>query len=129
MVEVNSVDLSDHVESVTYTTGTNRQNAAAMADVQDYGMPGTTFISPISIVFYADFASSKVYATVNALWVARTTFVLSVKPDSAADSATNPKFTVNVFVGVNPFVSGTRGDRHMATVVFEPAGALTIDTA
>ena len=126
-VVVNSVDLSDHVESVEFTTGLNAQPAAAMTEVQDYDMPGTIVVSPITVTFFADFAASKTYATLQTLITNRSTVTLNVKPTSAADSATNPNFTISVFVASFGFVTGKRGDRHMVQGVFNPAGALTID--
>lgn len=126
-VSVNAVDLSDHVESVSFVTGINPQAAAAMSETTDYDMPGTITISPITVTFYADFAASKTYATIQTLVTNRSTVTLMVKPTSAADSATNPNFTISVFVASFGFVTGTRGDRHMVQAVFQPASALTID--
>lgn len=125
---VNGVNLSDMVESIAYTTGINPQPAAAMGDVQDYDMPGTITISPVTVTFYQDFAASKTYATLQTLITNRSTVSLIVKPTAGADSATNPAFTMNVFVASFGFVNGTRGERHMTQAVFQPAGAMTIDT-
>lgn len=127
VVNANGTDLSDHVDSVQYTTGINPQPAAAMGEVQDYDMPGTQTISPITVTFYQDFAVTETYATLQALQQSRSTFPLIVKPTSAADSATNPAFTLSVFIASLGFVNGTRGERHMTQGVFQPAGLLTID--
>lgn len=126
-VSVNGTDLSDHVESVAYTTGINPQPAAAMSEVQDYDMPGTISISPITVTFYQDFAASETYAVIQTLITNRSTVTLIVKPTSGADAATNPAFTMSVFVASFGFVNGTRGERHMTQAVFQPAGSLTID--
>lgn len=128
-VSVNGTDLSDHVESVQYVSGINPQPAAAMSELQDYDMPGTKFISPIQVTFYQDFAASETYATLQTLHTNRSTVSLIVKPTSAADSATNPAFTMDVFVASLGFVTGARGERHMTQAVFQPAGALTIDVS
>lgn len=127
-VIVNSVDLSDHVQSVEYTTSLNAQPAAGMSETQDYDMPGTQVVDPITVNFFADFAASETYATLQTLHTNRSTVTMTVKPTSAADAATNPKFSISVFIKTLPFVSGARGDAHMHSVVFQPAGALTIDT-
>lgn len=126
-VTVNGTDLSDHVESVEYTLTINEQAAAAMSEDEDYDMPGTKAVGDIVINYYQDYAASEVWATHKALYTARSTFPLIVKPTSAADSATNPAFTKNVFVKSMPAVSGTRGQRHMAPITYRSAGALTID--
>ena len=126
-VSVGGTDMSDHVESVQFTTGINPQAAAAMSETQDYDMAGTITVSPITVTFYQDFAASETYATLQTLVTNRSTATLIVKPTSAADSATNPAFTITVFVASFGFVTGSRGERHMSQAVFQPAGALTID--
>lgn len=123
---VNGVDLSDHVEKISYTEGLNSQAAAAMSEAQDYEMPSTIKISDISVTFYQDFAANKVYQTIHPLVAARSTFNIVVKADSGAAASTNPQFTIAVFVRNNPVFNGSRGDRHMVDVVFAPAGAQAI---
>jgi len=74
-------------------------------------------------------AWGKVYATLMALWTARSTFTLVLKADAGATATTNPQFTVTVFIANMPVISGTRGDRHMTNVTFQPASALAIATS
>jgi len=126
---VNGVDLSDHVERVEITLGTNKQPGAAMGDVQDYALPGTLTIDDISVEFYQDYASAKVYATLRAAWEGRTTFDLVAKASSAATSATNPAWTIPAFVSKMPVITGARGDRHMSPATFAVSGAYSIATA
>lgn len=127
---VNSVDLSDHVEQVTFgEMGTNGQAAAAMGELQDYDMPGTLMISDPQVTFYHDFAAAKVYATLYAAWIARTVFNVVGKASSGANAVTNPAWTIPVFVGKAPMMTGKRGDRHMAPVTFKVAGALAVATS
>jgi hypothetical protein len=128
-VVVNGVDLSDHVESVGFEVGINKQDAAAMGDIQDYGMPGTQIVSPVTITFYADFAGSKVYATLFPLWQNRTIFNIVGKATSGARTATNPEWTIPSFIGKTPLMTGKRGDRHMAPVTCEVGGVLSVLTA
>jgi hypothetical protein len=126
---VNGVNLSDHVESVSFILTTNKQPAAAMGDLIEYSMPGTKAIEDLTINFYQDFAAAKVYATLTPAWEARSTFNLVVKPESGAISATNPQWTFPVFVASQPLLSGTRGERNMASVTLAVAGNYTIATA
>lgn len=128
-ITLNSVDLTDHVESVEFTVGLNKQPAAAMGDVQDYDMPGTQVVSDITLNMFQDFAASKTYATLMALYSARSSFNAVMKNDSGATATTNPQFTVSVFISSFPVISGTRGDRHMSQVVLSPAGLLAIATS
>jgi len=125
-VSLNGVDLTDHVESVSFVSTINGQPAAAMGDVEDYAMPGTRKVSPITLNMFQDFASSKTYATLMTLWTNRTSFNAVIKPDSGAAASTNPQFTVSVFISSFPVVSGKRGDAHMSQLVLEPAGIMSI---
>lgn len=128
-VVVNGTDLSDHVISVSYTEGLNGVDAAAMSETQDYQMPSTINISDVSIQYFLDFASSKVYATHHSLVTNRTTFNIVVKADAGANAATNPAFTLPVFVKSHPFVNGSRGDAHKGTIVYAAAGAQSVATS
>lgn len=125
-LSVNGVDLSDHVKTLSYTEGINAQDAAAMSDTQDYSMPGTITIGDVTVTFYQDYASSKVYQTIHPLVTNRTTFNIIVRPDSGAAASTNPQFTMAVFVKNHSVVNGSRGDAHMNSAVFAPAGAQSI---
>lgn len=128
-VVLNSVDLSDHVDSVELKASMNDQPAAAMGDVEDYAMPGTRVIDDITLNMYQDFAASKTYATLMTLWTNRTTFTATIKADSGANATTNPAFSVSVFIKSFPIVSGKRGDGHMTQVVLKPAAAMSIATS
>ena len=127
VLTVNAITFTDHARSVDLSVATNRQMAAAMGEVQDYSMPGTLVVKPIVFEMYMDYAASSIYITHRTLWDARSTFVLTCKADSAADSATNPNFTITVFVGDMSYVKGARGDIHVNSITYEPAGALTYD--
>jgi len=127
---VNSVDLSNRVETLTFgEMNTNKQDAGAMGDIQDYSMPGTLMITDPEVTFYADFEAAKIYATLYAAWIARTTFNIVGKASSGAASATNPEWTIPVFVAKAPMMTGKRGDRHMQPVTFGVAGTLSVATA
>lgn len=127
---INSVDLSDHVESLTFgEMNTNKQDAAAMSELQDYSMPGTLMITDPVVTFYHDYAASKIYATFYAAWIARTTFNAVGKASSGARTPTNPEWTIPCFIGKAPMMTGKRGDRHMAPVTLAVAGVLSVLTA
>lgn len=127
VVTINTVDLTNRARRITFHVGTNAQPGAAMSDVQDYSLPGTLFVSPIVIEFYQDYAASNVYITHRTIWDARSSVVLTAKADSAADSATNPNFTITVFVKEMDYINGARGDVHVNSVTYEPAGAISYD--
>ena len=127
VVTVNGVTLTDRARKITYKVGTNGQPGAAMSEVQDYEIPGTLFVSPIVIEYYQDYAASNVYITHRTIWDARSSVVLTAKADSAADSATNPNFTITVFIGDMDYINGARGDVHVNSVTYKPAGAISYD--
>lgn len=127
VVTVNGVTLTDRARKISWRGGTNGQPAAAMSEVQDYEMPGTLFVSPLVFEFYMDYAASNTYITNKDLWAARSTFSVTAKGTSAADSATNPNFTCTVFVKEMPFLDAARGDVHLCVVTYQPAAAMTFD--
>ena len=92
-------------------------------------MASTLLVKPITIEYYQDYAASNVYITHRTIWDARSSVVLTCKADSASDSATNPNFTITVFVSDMDYVSGSRGDVHVNSVTYEPAGAISYDVA
>ena len=126
---VNGVDLSAYVERIELRVGTNKQVGAAMGNLQDYSIAGTLTIDDVSVEFFQDYNTAKLYATLRAAWEARTTFNIVGKASSAATSATNPAWTIPVFVGSMPVFQATRGDRHMAPVSLAVAGDYSIAVA
>jgi hypothetical protein len=128
-IVLNSVDLSDHDSKVEFTVELGGGPAAAMSEIEDYEMPTTRKVSPISCEFYQDYAASKVYQTLMTLWTNRTTFNAVLKADAGATATTNPQFTVPVFIKSMPVISGSRGDVHMTTVTLQPAGVMLIATS
>jgi hypothetical protein len=126
---LNSVDLSDHVDSVEFHVGTNKQPGAAMGTLQDASIAGTLTVSDPKMTFFQDYNTSKVYQTMLALWQARTTFNVVAKASSAAKGPTNPEWTIPVFIAEMPLMTGGRGDRHMAPVTLAVAGDLSIAIA
>lgn len=124
---VNGTTFTDHVRSVNLSVGTNKQMAAAMGEIQDYSLPSTLVVKPITVELFQDYAASQVYIIHRTAWDARATFVITLKADSASDSATNPNFTITVFVSDMDYVKGSRGDIHVNAITYEPAGAISYD--
>jgi hypothetical protein len=125
-VTVNSVDLSDHVQSVAFDVNSTEVDVTCMGDVWDQMVGGRKRASG-SVTFYQDFASSSVDDTVNALIGTTTTLVFL--PTSSAVGATNPEYTITgaLITGYNP-VAGTYGDAAM-TVMTWTGGTLARATS
>lgn len=129
VIVINSVTLTDRARKVSWRVGTNKQPAAAMSETQDFSLPGTLFVSPIVIEYYQDYAASNVYITHRTIWDARSSVTLTAKATSSADSATNPNFTITVFIAEMDYIQGSRGDVHVNSVTYEPAGAISYDVS
>jgi hypothetical protein len=128
-VLLNAVDLSDHVDSVSFVVTLNDAPSAGLQEIEDYSMPGTRSVSDITLNMFQDFAASKTYATLSALWTARTIFNAVLKDDAGGNAPTNPQFTIPVFIKSFPIISAKRGDGHMSQLVLKPAGTMTIATS
>jgi hypothetical protein len=80
----------------------------------------------VTLTLYASFAATETYATLFNLIGARTTVTL--KPTSAVDSATNPRFILtDCYLESLPVINASLGELSTYDVVFQ-GGALTIDT-
>lgn len=118
---VNSVNLSDHVKSVTATFDAALLDSTAMGDTWTENTPGLKSGS-ISVTFNDDFASGSVDATLWPLFGTSTTFEL--RPTSSAVSATNPKWTGSVVVNQIP-VGGGVGELGAKSVTWPTTGTVT----
>lgn len=121
-VSVNSVDLSDHVVSITLSYSAAIMEKSAMGDTFMTRIAGLKDWS-ISIEFNQDYASSKVDATMYS--IVGTSVPIELRPTSSAASATNPKFTGNAFLESYDPIAGSIGDVQKAPVTLPGNGNLT----
>ena len=89
-VTINSVDLSDHANSVVLTYEIEQQEATVMGGNRSFvgGIQNNT----LEVTLYQDFAASEVEATIFPLVGTQTTVIL--KPTSEAVGADNPSYTL-----------------------------------
>lgn len=125
-ITINSVDLSDHVASVTLT-----ENYAEVATTA-FGSTAVTRIAglgdhSISLDFHEDFAAAEVHATISPLIGATTT--VTVKPVNETTTATNPEFSATVLVTEWPLLNGSVGDLASASVTWPVSGTITTATS
>jgi len=125
-VTVNSVDLSDHVQSISINRNFEELDVTAMGDTGRKAVKGLE-ASSITIDFLNDTASGEVLATLQAAWGTSVTVV--VKQTSAAVSATNPSYTMTCLVNGTTDVNGAVGDLGMQSVTWNVNGAIEIATA
>jgi hypothetical protein len=114
-VVVNSVDLSDHVQSVTVTANRETQDDTAMGNTARSNSAGLK-VTGISVTFLQDFAASEVDVTLWTLYDAATEHAVVVKSTSAAVGATNPTYTLTGFISSYAPIGGTVGNQHVAPV-------------
>lgn len=125
-VTINSVNLSDHIASVTLTTDVNEVATTAFSETSISRVGGLKDNS-IQIEFMQDFAASNVEATVYPLIGSTTTCV--VTPTSGAVSATNPSYTFLALVTSWSPVAGAVGDLATVSVTWPISGAITKATS
>lgn len=122
---VNSVNLSDHVKSVTLTVDSAQLDSTAMTDTWTESIGGLKSGS-LAVTFNDDFAAGSVDATIWPLLGTTTTFEL--RPTSGAVSTTNPKWTGSLFIS-GTSVGGGVGELGAKSVTWPTSGTVTRATA
>ncbi len=119
----NTVDLSDHVAAVTIDPAAAELDASPINSTWDRTQAGRKNYT-LTVEFFDDFAAAKVHATLKAAFGTNVAFTL--KPTSAAISATNPEFQGTVCCSKLP-TGGAAGDLLKKSVTFKGDGALVED--
>lgn len=123
---INSVDLSDHVQSVTLNYEAELQDDTTMGDDTRTNLGGLKNWS-MDVQFAQDFAANEVDATLFSIVGTAVTCVL--KPTSGAVSSTNPSYTGSgIIASYNP-LGNSVGDLATAPVTIAPAGTLARATS
>ncbi len=119
-VKVNSVDLSDHVTSVTLNRNFDELEVTAMGDSGHKYVKGLE-ASSITIDFLNDTASASVLATLQAAWGTNVTVVL-LQSKGTAVSATNPLYTATCLINNTTDINGAVGDLSTQSLTFNVSG-------
>jgi hypothetical protein len=107
------MNLVEALEDTAFGTG-SRSYTAGLAN------------NEVTLTFYASYASSESYATLQPLVGTKSNVTL--QPTSAADSATNPKFILTgAYLESLPVINASLGALSTFDVTFT-GGVLTIDT-
>lgn len=124
-IVINSVNLSDHIASVTITTSEDVIDTTGFSSTSAAGRTRVAGLvdNSVTLEFHQDFATSNVEATIYPLLGSATTVV--VKPTSAAQSATNPSYTFSALVSEWQPLSGSVGELATASVTWPISGAIT----
>lgn len=116
VVTINSVDLSDQCTSATLNRTVEALEATAFGDTARKYTGGLEN-NELTLTLYMSYASTETYATLSTL-VGTTTTVI-VKPTSAADSATNPGFTLTgAYLETLPVINATMGELSTIDITF-----------
>lgn len=115
-VKINSIDLSDHVTSVTLTQNFDELEVTALGDTSHKFAKGLE-ASTLTLDFLNDFAASNVQATLQAAYGTTVTAVL-LPVKGTAVSATNPLYTVSIIVNNLTPLNGAVGDISNSSMTF-----------
>ena len=125
-VKVNSIDLSDHVTSVTLNRSFDELEVTAMGDSGHKYIKGLE-ASSVTIDFLNDTAASNVLATLQGAW-GTTVEVKLLQTKGSAVSATNPLYTFNVLVNNTTDINGAVGDVGTQSVTWNVQGTTSVAT-
>jgi hypothetical protein len=115
-VKINSVDLSDHITSVTLTQNFDELEVTALGDTAHKFAKGLE-ASTLTLDFLNDFAAANVQATLQAAYGTTVTAVL-LPVKGTAVSATNPLYTVSLIVNNLTPLNGAVGDISTSSMTF-----------
>ena len=121
-ITINSVNLSDHIASVTLTTADDVIETTAFGSTARTRVAGLGDNS-VALEFHQDYATSNVEATVYPLLGSTTTVV--VKPNGSTTAATNPSYTFTALVSEWTPLNGAVGELATASVTWPISGDIT----
>jgi hypothetical protein len=125
-VKVNTVDLSDHVTSVTLNRSFDELEVTAMGDSGHKFVKGLEAAS-VTIDFLNDTAAANVLATLQAAWGTNVPIVL-LQEKGTAVSATNPLYTMTCLVNNTTDINGAVGDLSTQSLTFNVSGTVAVTT-
>jgi hypothetical protein len=125
-VTVNSVDLSDHVTSITINRTFDELEVTAMGDSGHKFVKGLE-ASSITIDFLNDTATGEVLQTLQAAW--GTSVPVVIKQTSGAVSATNPSYTMTCLVNNTTDINGSVADLSTQSVTWNVNGTIAVATS
>jgi hypothetical protein len=115
-VKINSVDLSDHITSVTLTQNFDELEVTALGDSSHKFVKGLE-ASTLTLNFLNDFAAASVQATLQSAYGTTVTAVL-LPVKGTAVSATNPLYTVSLLINNLTPLNGAVGDISNSSMTF-----------
>jgi len=117
VVTINSVDLSDQCTAASLTKTVEALESTSFGGTARVYVGGLQ-ANEVTLTFYNSFATTETYATLSGL--VGTSTNLTVKPTSAATSATNPIFTITgCYLESLPIVNASLGELDTIDITFQ----------
>ena len=124
-VTINSVNLSDHIASITLTTTDDVIETTAFGSSARTRIGGLADNS-VAFEFHQDYAASSVEATINGTpSLVGTVTAVVVKPNGATTAADNPSYSFNCLVSEWTPLNGAVGELATASVTWPIDGNIT----
>lgn len=125
-LSVNAVDLSDHVESLSWPISTDSVEDTSMGDSARTYLVGLKD-STLTVNFRSDFAASDVYATLSGVYSGGAAVAVAVRAVNTTISATNPEFQGSAILTSWDPLALSIGDVSNTPVTFQISGDITFD--
>lgn len=124
VVTLNSVDLSDHVTSVTINQTFEELDVTKMGDNSRVFLKGLE-TSTVTLDFLNDYAAGEVAATLQAAY--GTTVPLAIKKSTGAIAADNPEYQTTILVNNLTPINGAVGDISTQSITFTCQSPIVVD--
>jgi hypothetical protein len=126
-VKINSIDLSDHVTSVTLNYTADELEVTAMGDTAHKFVKGLES-GTLTVSFLNDTAASNVLATLNGAF-GTTVAAKLIQEKATAVGATNPLYTFDILVNNLTPINGGVGDIGTQDITFTLNSAVTVSSS
>lgn len=127
-VELNSVDVSAQVNSVSMPLTIEELDATTMGNDSMIGEPGLKDFS-FEIGFLNDFTDDEEDEDFYGLWNGRTKFSFKMRPSATSIGAANPSYEATVFISAWNPVQGSVGQLAGGSMTLTPTTDLTRATS
>jgi hypothetical protein len=127
-IQVNGVDLSDHVADITLDLKVADVDITAMGDGGKKRLPGLQD-DQIQVTFWQDFAAAEVDATLYPIFTGGTAVTVKVWANGTSSSSTNPYYSASAVLIDYPPVAGAVGSGLQSKVTFAISGTVTRGTS
>ena len=123
-LKIATIDLSDHVSSLTINRQFDELEVTAMGDTGHKFVKGLES-STITVDFFNDDAAANVLATLQAAWGTSVAFSI-IQTKGTAVSAANPTYSGLILVNKTTDIAGSVAEIGKQSITFTVNGAITV---